>query len=94
MSTRNRAPARAPQVVNSAGARWEAQLKGAGLTPFSRTADGRKVLRSSVRYPLASEAVHHLVRGHAPDPAHMQGAAVQRAQSPGQHGPARPLPTP
>ena len=52
-----------PQVVNSAGARWEVQLKGAGPTPFSRTADGRKVLRSSVREFLASEAVHHLVRG-------------------------------
>ena len=52
-------------MVNSAGARWEAQLKGAGLTPFSRTADGRKVLRSSVREFLASEAVHHLVRGRA-----------------------------
>ena len=50
------------QVVNAAGERWEAQLKGAGLTPFSRTADGRKVLRSSIREFLASEAMHHLVR--------------------------------
>lgn len=50
------------QVVNAAEARWEAQLKGAGLTPFSRTADGRKVLRSSIREFLASEAMHHLVR--------------------------------
>ena len=49
------------QVVNAAGARWEMQLKGAGLTPFSRTADGRKVLRSSIREFLASEAMHHLV---------------------------------
>ena len=49
------------QVVNAAGARWEMQLKGAGLTPFSRTADGRKVLRSSVREFLASEAMHNLV---------------------------------
>ena len=49
------------QVVNAAGARWEMQLKGAGLTPFSRTADGRKVLRSSVREFLASEAMHSLV---------------------------------
>ena len=39
---------------------WELQLKGAGLTPFSRTADGRKVLRSSVREFLASEAMHFL----------------------------------
>ena len=50
------------QVVNGAGARWEMQLKGAGLTPYSRTADGRKVLRSSIREFLASEAMHHLVR--------------------------------
>lgn len=49
------------QVVNIAGARWEVQLKGAGLTPFSRQADGRKVLRSSIREFLASEAMHHLV---------------------------------
>lgn len=49
------------QVINSAGARWEIQLKGAGLTPFSRRADGRKVLRSSIREFLASEALHHLV---------------------------------
>ena len=49
------------QAVNRAGARWEVQLKGAGLTPFSRTADGRKVLRSSIREFLASEAMHALV---------------------------------
>ncbi|KAK9906728.1 hypothetical protein WJX75_006965 [Coccomyxa subellipsoidea] len=48
------------EVINSAGARWEVQLKGAGLTPFSRQADGRKVLRSSIREFLASEALHHL----------------------------------
>ncbi|EIE24107.1 UPF0061-domain-containing protein [Coccomyxa subellipsoidea C-169] len=48
------------EVINSAGARWEMQLKGAGLTPFSRQADGRKVLRSSIREFLASEALHHL----------------------------------
>ena len=47
-------------MVNAAGARWEVQLKGAGLTPFSRSADGRKVLRSSLREFLASEAMHHL----------------------------------
>mmetsp|Transcript_27404 Transcript_27404/g.26199 ORF Transcript_27404/g.26199 Transcript_27404/m.26199 type:complete len:691 (+) Transcript_27404:27-2099(+) len=40
--------------------RWELQLKGAGLTPFSRTADGRKVLRSSIREFLCSEAMHFL----------------------------------
>jgi uncharacterized protein YdiU (UPF0061 family) len=36
------------------------QLKGAGLTPYSRGADGRAVLRSSLREFLCSEAMHHL----------------------------------
>jgi serine/tyrosine/threonine adenylyltransferase len=48
------------EVVNVAGERWELQLKGAGPTPYSRTADGRAVLRSSVREFLCSEAMHHL----------------------------------
>lgn len=39
---------------------WELQLKGAGPTPYSRRADGRAVLRSSVREFLCSEAKHHL----------------------------------
>ena len=38
----------------------ELQLKGAGKTPFARGADGRAVLRSSIREFLASEAMHHL----------------------------------
>lgn len=49
------------EVVNARSQRWEVQLKGAGLTPYSRAADGRKVLRSSIREFLASEAMHHLV---------------------------------
>jgi uncharacterized protein YdiU (UPF0061 family) len=48
------------EVVNSRGERWELQLKGAGPTPYSRTADGRAVLRSSIREFLCSEAMHHL----------------------------------
>ncbi|KON79689.1 YdiU family protein [Azoarcus sp. PA01] len=40
--------------------RWELQLKGAGPTPYSRHADGRAVLRSSIREFLCSEAMHHL----------------------------------
>eukprot|EP00961_Rhodomonas_salina_P239395 3234011-Rhodomonas_salina.1 len=40
--------------------RWEIQLKGAGMTPYSRRADGRKVLRSSIREYLCSEAMHFL----------------------------------
>ena len=42
------------------GIKHELQLKGAGKTPYSRTADGRKVLRSSVREFLCSEAMHYL----------------------------------
>lgn len=48
------------ETVNRCGDRWELQLKGAGPTPYSRTADGRAVLRSSVREFLCSEAMHHL----------------------------------
>lgn len=43
-----------------AGKRFELQLKGAGETPYSRSADGRAVLRSSLREFLCSEAMHHL----------------------------------
>lgn len=39
---------------------WEIQLKGAGLTPYSRMADGRAVLRSSIREYLCSEAMYAL----------------------------------
>ena len=38
----------------------EIQLKGAGLTPYSRMGDGRAVLRSSIREYLCSEAMHAL----------------------------------
>ncbi len=48
------------EVLNRAGQRFELQLKGAGPTPYSRFADGRAVLRSSVREFLCSEAMHHL----------------------------------
>ena len=47
-------------VVNARGEHWALQLKGAGPTPYSRTADGLAVLRSSVREFLCSEAMHHL----------------------------------
>jgi uncharacterized protein YdiU (UPF0061 family) len=47
------------EVVH-AGKRWALQLKGAGVTPYSRTADGLAVLRSSVREHLCSEAMYHL----------------------------------
>jgi uncharacterized protein YdiU (UPF0061 family) len=48
------------EAVTARGERWELQLKGAGPTPYSRHADGRAVLRSSVREFLCSEAMHHL----------------------------------
>ena len=48
------------ETINAKGERWELQLKGAGPTPYSRSADGRAVLRSSVREFLCSEAMHHL----------------------------------
>lgn len=48
------------EVKNSRGEHWTLQLKGAGPTPYSRTADGLAVLRSSVREFLCSEAMHHL----------------------------------
>ncbi|MBT5058712.1 MAG: YdiU family protein [Gemmatimonadetes bacterium] len=48
------------EVVNDVDQRWALQLKGAGPTPYSRTADGLAVLRSSVREFLCSEAMHHL----------------------------------
>jgi len=46
--------------VEHGGERNEVQLKGAGRTPYSRTADGRAVLRSSLREFLCSEAMHWL----------------------------------
>lgn len=47
-------------VINHQGQRWALQLKGAGPTPYSRSADGLAVLRSSIREFLCSEAMHHL----------------------------------
>ena len=40
--------------------RWAMQLKGSGETPYSRSADGLAVLRSSIREHLCSEAMYHL----------------------------------
>ena len=48
------------EIVNKRGERWTLQLKGAGPTPYSRTADGLAVLRSSLREFLCSEAMFHL----------------------------------
>jgi uncharacterized protein YdiU (UPF0061 family) len=46
--------------VKAPSGTWELQLKGAGPTPYSRSADGRAVLRSSIRELVCSEAMHHL----------------------------------
>lgn len=46
--------------VKNKGQRWALQLKGAGETPYSRSADGLAVLRSSIREHLCSEAMHYL----------------------------------
>lgn len=48
------------EIQLSDGSAWELQLKGSGLTPYSRMGDGRAVLRSSIREFLASEAMHAL----------------------------------
>ena len=48
------------ESINRDGQRWDLQLKGAGPTPYARRADGRAVLRSSIREFLCSEAMHHL----------------------------------
>lgn len=48
------------EVATSDGGHQHLQLKGAGPTPYSRRADGRAVLRSSIREFLCSEAMHHL----------------------------------
>ncbi|MCM2288939.1 MAG: YdiU family protein [Sulfuritalea sp.] len=48
------------ELIGPDGRRRELQLKGAGRTPYSRHADGRAVLRSSLREFLCSEAMHYL----------------------------------
>jgi uncharacterized protein YdiU (UPF0061 family) len=50
----------AGEITNESGQKNEIQWKGAGATPYSRHADGRAVLRSSVREYLMSEAMYHL----------------------------------
>ncbi len=48
------------EIKSPTGKKFELQLKGAGPTAYSRRADGRAVLRSSVREYLMSEAMFHL----------------------------------
>ncbi len=48
------------EITGADGQLRELQLKGAGLTPYSRMGDGRAVLRSSIREFLCSEAMYGL----------------------------------
>lgn len=48
------------EVTTAAHQRWDVQLKGAGMTRFSRMGDGRAVLRSTIREYLGGEAMHGL----------------------------------
>ncbi len=48
------------ETRNPNGEKWDIQVKGSGLTAFSRDGDGRAVLRSTIREYLASEAMHGL----------------------------------
>lgn len=48
------------EVTSQQGNSVDLHLKGAGQTPYSRHADGRAVLRSTLREYIASEALHHL----------------------------------
>ena len=50
----------AGEIANPKGIKTELQWKGAGATPYSRHADGRAVLRSTVREFLMAEAMHYL----------------------------------
>lgn len=50
----------AGEIKNDSDKTTELQWKGAGATPYSRHADGRAVLRSTIREYLMSEAMYHL----------------------------------
>ncbi|MFT7668501.1 MAG: hypothetical protein ACI8X5_001194 [Planctomycetota bacterium] len=45
------------EVTNARGETWDVQLKGSGPTPYSRSGDGRAVLRSTIREYIAGEAL-------------------------------------
>ena len=63
------------------GQLYEVQLKGAGRTPYSRMADGRAVLRSSVREFIASEAMYHLGQGPPAHRRHSLGSPQEDANA-------------
>ncbi len=48
------------EILTDEGRRWDLHLKGAGPTRYSRSGDGRAVLRSTIREYLCGEAMHSL----------------------------------
>lgn len=48
------------EILDPEHMRWMLQLKGSGPTPYSRTADGLAVMRSSLREYVCSEAMYYL----------------------------------
>ena len=48
------------EIVTESGRRYDIQLKGSGLTPFSRGGDGKSWLGPVLREYILSEAMHHL----------------------------------
>jgi len=48
------------EIETERNGKWDLQIKGSGPTPYSRGADGRAVLRSSIREYLCGEAMHNL----------------------------------
>ena len=77
------------EVIAPDGARQELQLKGAGPTPYSRTADGRAVVRSSVREFLCSEASSPWAAWIWKLPKRRKEGATRHTTAPGS-GPALP----
>ena len=48
------------EQINKNNQRYDIQLKGSGLTPYSRSGDGRATLSSMLREYIISESIHHL----------------------------------
>ena len=46
--------------INNNNKRYDIQLKGSGLTPYSRNGDGKAALGPMIREYLVSEAMHFL----------------------------------
>jgi uncharacterized protein YdiU (UPF0061 family) len=57
LTARQRAISLFETINPRTGVRYELQLKGAGRTPYSRFADGKAVLRSSIREYIVSEGL-------------------------------------